>query len=306
MNPQSAISSSLSLPSGLSLRVEDRAEGRNPPAGQAGPQWAAGFSLVELLFAIFIMGTALAMSAALFPTAMRENESSINDTVGTIICKSGLALARTQLVLSKTPPYNALDSLLNDTNLHILADEANRNFIPIESQHYPFGKMEVDLVVPPDAYMRGFVLLGRRINLADPNAGVQLIAVAYARKQNQANYQSGPKTTDTQALIKTVDGEIQNQPNEYRSWFVPNDRLNNYLRVGSPLILPNGEFAKIVRFDTDAVGMFAILNRKLPAAVGVNAFVVVEENTVTPALNEPVFSPAMATVAVVTALRQTP
>jgi len=166
--------------------------------------------------------------------------------------------------------------------------------------------MEVDLVVPPDAYMRGFVLLGRRINLADPNAGVQLIAVAYARKQNQANYQSGPKTTDTQALIKTVDGEIQNQPNEYRSWFVPNDRLNNYLRVGSPLILPNGEFAKIVRFDTDAVGMFAILNRKLPAAVGVNAFVVVEENTVTPALNEPVFSPAMATVAVVTALRQTP
>ena len=58
---------------------------RGTSRGRSPRRSRPGFSLTELLFAIFILGTGLAMTAAFFPVAMRFNEESFNDTIGTII-----------------------------------------------------------------------------------------------------------------------------------------------------------------------------------------------------------------------------
>lgn len=62
-----------------------------------------GFSLVEVLLAIGIMGVGLAMVAAVFPVAMKETQDSSNTSLGTIICSNGLATAKTMMGSAVVP-----------------------------------------------------------------------------------------------------------------------------------------------------------------------------------------------------------
>jgi prepilin-type N-terminal cleavage/methylation domain-containing protein len=58
---------------------------------------AKGYSLIELMIAIGIMGVGLVMAAALFPAGIRETELSRNDTLGTMIADNGVALLKAKL-----------------------------------------------------------------------------------------------------------------------------------------------------------------------------------------------------------------
>ena len=62
---------------------------RNPKS--AIRKGSKAFTLMELLIAIGILAVGGAMAAALFPAAIKENQSSYNDTLGTIICDNALA-----------------------------------------------------------------------------------------------------------------------------------------------------------------------------------------------------------------------
>lgn len=60
-------------------------------------QTRRGFSLVEVILAISILGVGMTMVAALFPAALKENESSVNDVLGSLICQNGLAVTRAKV-----------------------------------------------------------------------------------------------------------------------------------------------------------------------------------------------------------------
>ena len=57
-----------------------------------------GYSLIELMIAIGIMGVGMTMAAALFPTAIKQNQSTFADMQGMMLCENGLAIAKTNFV----------------------------------------------------------------------------------------------------------------------------------------------------------------------------------------------------------------
>ncbi|HOF18114.1 MAG TPA: type II secretion system protein [Phycisphaerae bacterium] len=56
-----------------------------------------GFSLVEMLLAIGILGACLAMTASLFPPAVKEAADAQRDVLGTIICQNALGVCKAKL-----------------------------------------------------------------------------------------------------------------------------------------------------------------------------------------------------------------
>ena len=57
----------------------------------------AGFSLVEVLLAIFIMGLGVIAVAALFPAGIAQQRRSADDIIGPIVANNALAVLRTRL-----------------------------------------------------------------------------------------------------------------------------------------------------------------------------------------------------------------
>ena len=59
---------------------------------------SGGFTLIELLISIGILAVGLAMIAAVFPTAIAQTKSSVDDVIGMNICKNTLAVVRARLI----------------------------------------------------------------------------------------------------------------------------------------------------------------------------------------------------------------
>lgn len=137
-----------------------------------------GYSLVELLFAVFILGAGLAMSAVLFPAAIRQNKTSFNDSIGTMICKNAIAAAASRITPS--------DFTAGASTYTILADENDKTgqrhdtFLSIQGQHWPTWRQDSD--VADGGQIRGYILLGRPAGRL-PTDGYCLVAVAYAREK---------------------------------------------------------------------------------------------------------------------------
>ncbi len=71
-----------------------RTDIRSPRSPAAG---SAGYSLVELMIALGVLGVGLGLIATLFPSAMLENKDSVQDTVGTLMAENAVATCRTVL-----------------------------------------------------------------------------------------------------------------------------------------------------------------------------------------------------------------
>ena len=131
---------------------------------------ADGFTLTEILIALGVMGVGLTMAAALFPAAIKEHESSVNNSLGMIVCENGLAVAQ-----AMAPAMgNSLGPVVDE-------NPSNTYSIPLRASHY---SVEKDGESPlPDGTMTGFVLLGRNDDPGHPLLPLvqQLVAVSYAR-----------------------------------------------------------------------------------------------------------------------------
>lgn len=80
----------------------------------------AGYTLVELLIAMGILGIGLGLIATAFPSAMLENKASVHDTMSTIIAENAAAICRTRLSHSQlvglplTHEFRDISDLIHD------------------------------------------------------------------------------------------------------------------------------------------------------------------------------------------------
>ncbi len=218
------------------------------PAGtrRACPRFpqAGAFTLTEVLISIAIMGVGLTMAAALFPSAIKENEKSFNSSTGTLIAQNGLAIAKAVLTTSNLrDPSGTI--IPWPANLVAIADETHVQNIPRNDQHYPRS-----LPLDPDEKIRGFVLLGRQIG-----TGVQqLISVSYSRFQSRSV-----------AMHDVLSVNIADDPNPYPAQSllsnIPIDDWRFFQR-GGLVITSEGRFARIVELRYRNV---AVVRPQLPS-----------------------------------------
>ena len=190
------------------------------------PRFGRGFTLSEMLVAIFIMGIGLTMAASLFPVAVKENEASTNYTVGTIICQNGLSIAKANLKTGDLPTANG------DPSHDLLADVTDKLPIsPVYMDRYPLSESDTDL--DKVKTRRGFLILGRQN--AAPATDCLLVIVSYSQAFPQAD-----ATADVKSVYMTcnVDG-------------VDITGASENLIEGSPLIdRTTGNYATIVAVDS--------------------------------------------------------
>jgi len=67
----------------------------------------SGFTLIEILIAIGILSVGLLCAAAMFPAAVKENQNSFSNSMGSLICENGLAILRSKM------KHEALDGKCN-------------------------------------------------------------------------------------------------------------------------------------------------------------------------------------------------
>jgi len=239
------------------------------PAGRAkgcGERLRGGFTLTEVLIAIIVMGIGLTMAAALFPAAMKETETSINDVNGTIIAANGLDIAASVLTQDD----------VSDPNFVVLTDHDASD---------PTPEIPTGLEQYGDNANRGFVILGR--HLGDDQ--YQLVSVAYWKN-------AGGDVTAEKLAGFSVD------PNDPTGLTVTHDDgLPHDLRVGSPVIADDaaeantiGEFAVILSVSDDCTTGY--LDREFSSSVS-SAWVIQEDGMDTK-------SPAIATLVRTVMLKQ--
>ncbi len=135
-----------------------------------------GFSLAELVLALGVLAIGMTMAAALFPAAIKLNEQSTRDSVGTIVATNGLAMARAVIHPGTGPgqfnPNNHELRLVEDTECQAFSDP---NFL----------KYRPDPSAPTT---RGVLVLGRPLA-----HGWQLVVVSYDMT-----------TTDNQVVARSV------------------------------------------------------------------------------------------------------
>ena len=233
---------------------------------------ARGFSLAELLIAIWILGVGLAMVAALFPAGMKANEHSIRNTIGTLICENGQAVAKALL----THPLTIDGDEVDETSLKWCNDIA---LLAEEYLQYP---IKVDSGA--DDSRQGFVVLARRATAGEND--YQLVIVSYRRS---------PAKGEVKVLSKAA--LIQEEEGGFTIEFPPVEQEG--VQAESFVILANdGASARITELVEDPDNpdsLIGTLDRPLPTGLQV-LFVIQEDGA-------PI-SPAMAIMSTRTPLTE--
>ncbi len=245
-----------------------------------------GFSLAELIIAIGILAVGMVMVGALFPAAIRANRSTHRNVLGSIICESGIAVAKARYSTSPTPPAATTNQPLGNTILNIEADDTVTRLLSRQGRQYPQEETGSPY---------GFMWVARRVDDDEDDEtfeGYQLLMVSFKRRDAGGQVVFAQRSVSHQP--GTVDMAIPRAPG------APVDKAN-LLRNGSPVINRNtGDYATVTQ--SSSTGEACNLDRPLvPADAGssnqaIPVYMVVEQTTGAAGLEDERFSPAMTTM----------
>jgi prepilin-type N-terminal cleavage/methylation domain-containing protein len=176
-----------------------------------------GFSLVEVLISIGVLGIGLSMVMLIFPAAVVENRSSANTTIGGIMCENAIATAK--VILVHDPGFSTV--------------------------LVPTGVSEEDLKYPAQADnpLRSVFLMARQerdpAKPLDPVNDYVFLAVAVKRAKDTNTIQLKDFTG---TLAKDTDEESE-RFGKYVN-LTPSNGLK--LELGCTVIADNGRFSNVV------------------------------------------------------------
>ncbi len=273
------------------------------PVGRA--RASCAFTLVEVLIAIAILGVGITMAAALFPTAIKQNQRSANDTIGMIVAKNALAVVKARLTAGDLNSAG-----INDTELKSLGNGTGAEYLGVLSDleltypvpREPRASFMEDVVtgVGGDWWddagtlrhkaLRGAVVLGREMT---PGANdYQFVIVSFAKQPIHHN--------ENRVIPQRVSGNVFLPPNTDASVFTSPD-----LQRGGVVILDydpanpdlTGTFARITAMQ----GNQAVLDKDISVTGVVNAWIVVERDAANNVVGA--WSPVTSVLVTRTALR---
>jgi hypothetical protein len=197
------------------------------------------------------------MAAALFPTALKMNQSSVNDTLGPIICDSGLKIARSQQ--AHKPGETTLDQFVRPITL---AD--NTNIYPQYDANIDFSKPQAP--VATKGFLAFYQYLGPvvpppMLNTQTPPNDYRVIVVAY-----NVAAPGNTVTTGIQRLTVTLNnGE-----------YITQESLNDF-REGMLLInAENGLYARIAEVRSKQAVLNALPTTQMNVGTQQNYYLVRE------------------------------
>jgi prepilin-type N-terminal cleavage/methylation domain-containing protein len=234
-----------------------------------------GFSLIELMIALGILGIGLTMVGVLFPEAIRQNETSVNNVMGSMMCRNFLTVAKARLsdanVTEATGLVEITDQLGEIDRLYAVEDPDDAD---------------------PDEVFRSCLLLGRTWP-APRDHQHRLVAIACETLE-----------PENVAVLEPISATVEAGDANFT---VSDSDDQELVKLGSPVIDPaTGRHAWIVeiREDTDTGDKIVTLDRPIYDDTGPDVqdpWVVLERVTAGGDVASPV-SPAMAVVCMDTQL----
>jgi len=194
-----------------------------------------------VLIAIGILGTGLAMVAAVFPAGAQQALDARSDAMASLICQNALALTKLKVKHSTTTPPFA-------TTL----SKPPGGWLGSDVVYYPQGTADTT---------RGMMVLGRQI--ASGKNDYQLVLLAFEK------HVAGSTT-----CVEIANCTIAAHDSTSQVTFPSGTNMSN-VQIGSPVIVASdGSYATIVAKDDSA--RTAILSHSLEANTGISVHVVRE------------------------------
>jgi prepilin-type N-terminal cleavage/methylation domain-containing protein len=242
-----------------------------------------GFTLLELMIAVGILGIGLSLVMGLFPVAMRDAHATNASQLGSLICKNGIQIAKIMLnerTDSQDPKYDFSINNSSDygpvgtqyTTESSFAFEYNKNTKPSNRSD------KTALEAGRSKY--GGIVMYRRLK---DSSGYQLTSISYARQDN------GEILLLQSAVLATAVEIVDGVTTITGTAGIPNN---------SPVIFQNtGKWSRVTRIDTsDMNRKYLTSNIDFNVNDGESIFGIAEADNL-------VFSPALSTLVTITALR---
>jgi prepilin-type N-terminal cleavage/methylation domain-containing protein len=244
-----------------------------------------GFSLAELIIAIGILAVGMVMVGALFPAAIRANRSTHRNVLGSIICESGIAVAKARYSTNPKPPGQTTQMPLGNTMLVVEADDLVTGLLNRQGRQYP----QDDINSP-----YGFMWAARRLDDDDDDEtfeGYQMVMVSFKRREPAGRVKFAQRPVAYQPGTTSISMNLTSGANTKA----------DLLRNGSPVInRKTGDYATITQAASS--GQACSIDRPLVPAGGsasneaLNVYMVVEQTTDAGQWVDERFSPAMTTM----------
>ena len=111
---------------------------------RSGRRGEAGFSLLEVLFAVFILGIGLIMVAAVFPVGADWTRQDWEESMGQVIGRNAVAIIQTKYtrgdLINVDSSIGVVGKSLVGTSLQALPNFAQR--LPLSERAYGFGQLQ--------------------------------------------------------------------------------------------------------------------------------------------------------------------
>ena len=141
-----------------------------------------GFSFAEVLFAVIILGIGFILVAAIFPVAIQQTQSTVDDAAAAQAARGAAGVIAAVPTLVPNPKY-----LVNPTNAQLTANPAVAVrqltvFPPTVKNYVPSGAADIPppAVVVPFTGFRGDLVAGNLVNATDP----RFAYVPFYRREN--------------------------------------------------------------------------------------------------------------------------
>jgi prepilin-type N-terminal cleavage/methylation domain-containing protein len=259
---------------------------------------SGGFTLVETMFAIVIMGIALAMIAGVIPVGLQLSESSIGTVEAKVGTRNAVTFARSMLTRND---LSAVGTQFSEVDVDSLLETD----VYVDAGTYETTKLTHPLAMKEDGTpvmdeRKGFKLLARLMDSGPDPRNDYLLAFFFYRENENFTPDNTDEDLNEMAMKKA---QIDSLAGDKRSIELSNSGLAKYFQPGSIVVGQNGSWARVSSIDA---GTIALSGALAGTKAEIEPVWTIYEHDGDQDSPLPVMSPGLTLLSVRTALRNVP